>query len=99
MRVSIREEDPGFVEDGQKYTVFLDGEKIQNCFTADEETGEVFVYDTDPESGELLIDFYNGDQLIKGKVKRGENGFTYPGATDARISEKRLTGKVEILKS
>ena len=44
MRVSVKKQDPGYVPDPQNYEVFLDGEKLLNCHTADEEKGIAYCY-------------------------------------------------------
>ena len=45
MRVSILKGDIGFNEEAWKYGVYLDGERIEYVFTADEERGIVVVFD------------------------------------------------------
>lgn len=45
MRISIIESDPGYVADGMFYRVELNGSALQGCVTADEERGEVLVWD------------------------------------------------------
>lgn len=44
MRASVFINDPGYIHDAPYYEVYLDGKLLKNCFTADEETGEAFVY-------------------------------------------------------
>ena len=45
MRVSVRENDPGYVNYKPGQRSFLNGEEVTfRCFTADEELGEVHVY-------------------------------------------------------
>lgn len=48
MRISVHEGDPGHGPDPSEYDVYMDGEKLSRCHTADEETGEAWVY-LDPE--------------------------------------------------
>ncbi len=43
MRVSINENDPGFVNDPRLFTVYFNGKRCTNCVTADEEKGFVDV--------------------------------------------------------
>lgn len=56
MRVSVREGDPGYVEDCTKYRVLLDGRDVTAlCHTADEEEGRVYGYAVN-ERGERFVD-------------------------------------------
>ena len=55
MRISVMPDDPGFRPDAPLYDVLLDGDSIRNCFTADDELGEVHVYRTD-ENGDVVLD-------------------------------------------
>ncbi len=48
MRISIFEIDPGWVPDPKNYEVLLDGERIDNCVTADDRCGLVYVLDGNP---------------------------------------------------
>lgn len=42
MRLTVLDDDPGIrICPGQRYNVYLDGEKVKSCFTADDEKGEV----------------------------------------------------------
>ena len=47
MRLSIREEDPGYTPQASLAEVKLNGEIISNCFTADEETGQCYCIKVD----------------------------------------------------
>lgn len=47
MRISARQDDPGWSPDVRNVIVLLNGKKVEHCFTADEELGEVHVYKTD----------------------------------------------------
>lgn len=46
MRISVLPDDPGYAVH-PACDVYLDGVKIHNCYTADDERGEVVVLDTD----------------------------------------------------
>jgi len=43
MRITVLDDDPGrkINPDRERYRVFLDGEVVKACFTADDERGEV----------------------------------------------------------
>ena len=60
MRLSVIKNDPGYQPDAYNYEVFLDGERIQHCFTADTDQGLVWVY----YKGK-----YAKQRILKGKVK------------------------------
>ena len=64
MRVSVRESDKGYTAKAFDCEVYLDGKKIQNCFTADEELGVAYCYKTD-EQGEVVIDPETGNSLVE----------------------------------
>lgn len=49
MRMSIRKSDIGYDPEGYKYEAYLNGKKIDHCFTADEELGIAYLYDIDKE--------------------------------------------------
>lgn len=44
MRISVLPDDPGYPAQGV-FDVYLNGEYVRNCYTADDETGEVVVPD------------------------------------------------------
>lgn len=70
MRVSVDENDPGYVVDPSSYRVMLDGVPV-SVVTADEETGECWVWDEEARSrGELRA------KLLRGhvRVQRWEQG-------------------------
>ena len=60
MRLSVRENDPGFSDKCFGAKVFVDGKEVSHCFTADEETGKAYCYAED-ENGNLYIDPDNPD--------------------------------------
>jgi len=43
MRISVNKNDAGFVPDPYMYAVFLNGQRLDNAYMADEESGEVGV--------------------------------------------------------
>ena len=79
MRKSVRKNDPGYDLRAYKCQVFVDGQKVDDCFTADEEKGEAWVFDRD-KSGHFIIDNYGErprEKCLKGVVRivmEGENG-------------------------
>ena len=70
MRVSVRENDPGYenYEYGQR--AFLNGEEVTfRCFLADEELGEVHVY----KLNERGVAYYDAEKdEIPWEILRGE---------------------------
>ncbi len=62
MRVSFRESDPGYNAKAVGTEIYLDGEKIEQCFTADEELGIAYCYELN-EEGLVMIDPKTGDRL------------------------------------
>lgn len=72
MRVSVIKEDPGYI--GRHitgYEVYLNGEKLDNCITADEEQGIALVFVTD-EHGKLVMNEERTDLVkkwVKGDIK------------------------------
>ena len=71
MRISIRKKDNGYAKDAFNYKVKLNGEFIDNCFTADEEKGEAHCYQIDSEN--KLIPDDSGmnptTEILYGKVE------------------------------
>ena len=70
MRKSVSRNDSGYDPGAHKWKVLLNGEELPNCFTADEERGEAFVYEKD-KSGNFILDNYEEikEKRLKGKVK------------------------------
>ena len=54
MRISVNKHDHGFVPDAYMYTVFFNNERRDDCFTADEEAGLVWVFRPAPLGAEVL---------------------------------------------
>lgn len=65
MRISICDDDPGYVEHPGEWEVFLDGKYLTNCLTADEEEGMAEVYTKD-EDNKFIIGSL--DRLVTHKV-------------------------------
>ena len=70
MRISVRENDPGYHPQAYKCEPMLDGKKVKDCFTADEETGEVFCHARDEKGNFILNDKMTEvvEVVKKGKV-------------------------------
>ncbi len=45
MRISVKNSDPGYFEGSYRCSVYLDGVKLDDCVTADEEEGLAICYD------------------------------------------------------
>lgn len=72
MRLSAAENDKGYHPQAYLCTVYLDGQKLSNCITADEEKGECVCHIVG-ESGNCVLD-ENGELAIEirqGIVKIG----------------------------
>ncbi len=50
MRASANPTDPGYTPRARHLRVYLDGKRLRNCHTADEEAGEAIVFLSDPRS-------------------------------------------------
>ena len=72
MRKSVKKDDKGYDPQAAKnYEVWLNGLKVDGCVTADEESGEAWIYVKDNE-GRLVIDPEKNEikaKCLKGKVK------------------------------
>ena len=64
MRVSTLRYDSGYTDKSWQYEVTLDGSKIDNCVTADEEKGYAEIYYLD-SLGNMILD---GDEIKTKKV-------------------------------
>lgn len=71
MRVSVKNDDPGYCAEAFGATVTVDGEKIDHCFTADEELGEAHCF-------VFPYEFISGDK-IKEEIKRGKVVISFEG--------------------
>ena len=63
MRLSVKKEDPGYHRTAHRYRAFLNGAKVDHCFTADEEMGILWRYKTD-QNGKVLLDETKTELLI-----------------------------------
>ncbi len=72
MRMSINKNDPGYHERAQwRYQPYLNGKKVKDCFTADEDEGYVLRYTRD-NNGQLIVDREQGKvatERLYGKVE------------------------------
>lgn len=69
MRVSVEKSDPGYRPDARLFTAYLNGEKLEHCITADDETGEAVIHYKD-ESGNFAHDGVTFLQrTISGKIE------------------------------
>jgi len=86
MRVSVKKNDPGYSNYSHRFKVFLNGEELKYCFTADEELGMVWVHD---------IEKFRADVDKNKFLKHDKNG-NITNRVD--IKSKVLIGNVEIRK-
>ncbi len=68
MRISVTNSDPGYFAGSYRCTAYLDGVKLDNCVTADEDEGLALCYDM---SGEVRLIELRGEVEIN---TRDENG-------------------------
>lgn len=63
MRITVLDDDPGerIIPGRERITVYLNGQKVKRCLTADDVAGEVVSVETD-DKGEMLAE--------NGEVKR-----------------------------
>lgn len=64
MRISVRKDDPGFHPLDSLCEVFLDGQRLRGCFTADEEAGEAHCY-VEGDDGRPVLDPERPGQLME----------------------------------
>jgi hypothetical protein len=74
MRKSIIRNDPGFDENASDYEVFLDGKKLERCFTADEELGMAWCRKVD-DSGKYVLNEEKTEFLTE--IKTGKIGIRF----------------------
>jgi hypothetical protein len=72
MRKSIIKQDPGYDPEAWKYSVYLDGERIEYVFIADEENEFVTIFDPSiagsfmkGKPGQPVMKVLNGEVEIK----------------------------------
>ena len=75
MRVSIREDDKGYSKKAYDCVVYLDGKKVDDCFTADEELGEAHCFEKDSEGAYMLTP---DKKSIKEIIKKGDVKIVVP---------------------
>lgn len=71
MRISVRKDDPGYRPWAVRCSVLLDGERVGDCHTADEELGAVWVSCRDGY-GRLMLNFMRNKVVagvLRGKVE------------------------------
>ena len=78
MRVSVKKDDPGYINYRLGQRSFLNGEEVTfRCFTTDEERGEVHVY----KLSERGLPYYDADkdevpwEILRGDVRIVLNEF------------------------
>lgn len=64
MRLSVRKTDPGYHKNASKYRPYLNGTKVKECFTADEDLGYIWVHKTDG-NGKILLNESKTDILTE----------------------------------
>ena len=71
MRISVSEDDPGFLPPHltRDAKVFLDGRILEDCITADEERGEAVVYLRDDRQNIIVQQGRPVTIFVKGKVE------------------------------
>mgnify|MGYP000105891238 CR=1 FL=1 len=69
MRSSVKEGDQGYHPLAHKCKVTLNNEDIDNCFTADEELGEVHVNVEDENYQYIIEDDCIKTEILYGKVE------------------------------
>lgn len=70
MRLSVKESDKGYSKDAYMYEVYLDGNLLYDCFTADEELGEAHCYVKDDDNRVKLDNYLEiKTVIVNGTVK------------------------------
>lgn len=62
MRMSVNKDDPGYHKKAQYYQPFLNGKKVDLCYTADEDMGYLLRHKTD-NSGQVIVDWGKGETV------------------------------------
>ncbi len=70
MRLSVRKTDPGYSREAVHYQLYLDGTKVENCHTADEEMGYAVGYLHDAQ-GRLEV-LHPGMDIIREYIVQGK---------------------------
>jgi hypothetical protein len=88
MRLSYDRKDPGYHEGAMFCEVYLDGERLTNCITADEERGEAICFVQ--KDGERLRD---ADGELSREVRHGVVEIRFmPEAPEWVVRELRARG-------
>ena len=69
MRKSVKQNDSGYDCNAQRYKILLDGKILLDCFTADEEKKEAWVYKKDKEGHYIIKDGELEKECLYGKVE------------------------------
>jgi len=56
MRISVDKKDPGFKKNSALHCVLFNGEKLDNCFTADEGMSKAWIFIVDSNDQIMLND-------------------------------------------
>ena len=64
MRISIDPTDKGFTMDFNKYEIYLDNWRIDDCITADDTTGKIIRRYVNPFSDEIIFKCFTGEVSI-----------------------------------
>lgn len=68
MRISVQENDSGYSPHAHRCSVYLDGKRVEKCFTADEELGVCYCHDIEafvPGTDEIPVKELRGEVEIK----------------------------------
>ncbi len=71
MRISVRKEDPGYHTRPFDYYVLVNGVRVNDCFTADEETQQAFCFVRDAK-GDFVLNKSKTkvvEKILTGKVE------------------------------
>lgn len=69
MRLSVRQDDIGYIPNAFGSKAILDGVEIPDCFTADEELGIAYCYERNAHGEHIICDGYVKEIARKGVVK------------------------------
>jgi hypothetical protein len=70
MRMSVRKDDPGYDPNAVLFIPYLDGVKLDNCFTADEEEGKAYCFSLDKEGNQFIDKETNeiAEEILHGNI-------------------------------
>jgi len=69
MRISMKRDDPGFIEGPLGITTYLNGKKVTKVLTADEELGLVVVHKTDEDGRYQITHNIILEETLRGHVR------------------------------